>query len=210
MGHAYQSPVRRRDVLAGLVKQLGAKTFVEVGCKEGRTCGALLKEFPELRVIAIDPWAPVPNSDEDYKGWDFEAIEREFWENVGAAKDRVTMLRRTSESASDCFNVESDVARAILYTSENGMNAAQFEVFDPIDIVFIDAAHDHDNVIADIHAWWPIVRSGGYLCGHDYQHKFPGVMRAVADCFPLLRVAVCPDSVWVVQKDDCIELREAA
>jgi predicted O-methyltransferase YrrM len=190
MGHAYQSPLRRRDVLAGLIKQMGAKTFVEVGCKEGRTTGYLLKEFPDLRAIAIDPWAPVPNSDEDYKGWDFEAIEREFWENVGEAKDRVEMLRMPSAAAaaSVCVRV----------------------IPPPPDIVFIDAAHDYRNVVYDIRAWWPIVRNGGYLCGHDYQHKFPGVMRAVADCFPLLRVAVCPDSVWVVQKDDCIELREAA
>jgi len=187
MGHAYQSPLRRRDVLAGLLKQLKAKTFVEVGCKEGRTTGFLLKEFPELRAVAIDPWAPVPNTDEDYKGWDFEAIEREFWQNIGDAKDRCSMWRMTSQRAAEGFDMRP-----------------------PVDIVFVDAAHDHDNVVADIRAWWPIVRNGGYLCGHDYQHKFPGVMRAVADCFPLLRVAVCPDSVWVVQKDDCVELREAA
>jgi hypothetical protein len=33
-------------------------------------------------------------------------------------------------------------------------------------------------------------------------------MRAVAKAFPLLRVAVCPDSVWVVQKD--VDVRMAA
>ncbi len=184
MGHAYQSPVRRRDVLAGLVKQMNARTFVEVGCKEGRTCGVLLKEFPELHVIAIDPWAPVPNPDEDYKDWDFEAIEREFWENVGENKARVRMRCMTSLQAAQAFAEER------------------------FDIVFIDAGHDYDNALADIRAWWPLVRESGYLCGHDYQHKFPGVMRAVAEAFPLLRVAVCPDSVWVVQKT--AELAEVA
>ncbi len=181
MGHAYQSPLKRHEVLAGLVKQLGAKTFVEVGCKEGRTSGYLLKEFPELRVIAIDPWAPVANPDEDYKGWDFEAIEREFWENVGPQRDmRVNMKRCTSMEASAAIKRWDDFSA---------------------DIIFIDAAHDYDNALADIKAWWPLVREGGYICGHDYQHKFPGVMRAVARSFPLLRVAVCPDSIWVVQKD---------
>lgn len=192
MGHAYQSPLRRRDVLAGLVKQMNAKTFVEVGCKEGRTTGYLLKEFPDLRAIAIDPWAPVPNSDEDYKGWDFEAIEREFWENVGEAKDRCLMLRETSLKA------------------RHRWHYPETHPCDQMDIVFIDAAHDRENVVADIRAWWPIVKNGGYMCGHDFQHRFPGVMRAVADCFPLLRVAVCPDSVWVVQKDGLSALREAA
>lgn len=188
MGHAYQSPLRRHDVLAGLIKQMKAKTFVEVGCKEGRTCGYLLGQFPELEVIAIDPWAPVPNADEDYSGWDFDAIEREFWENVGGNRARCRMNRLLSEQAAEAF------AR----------------VNDSFDIVFIDAGHDYENALADIRAWWPLVREGGYLCGHDYQHKFPGVMRAVAAAFPLLRVAVCPDSVWVVQKVGDLALREAA
>jgi predicted O-methyltransferase YrrM len=185
MGHAFQSPLRRWDVLAGLCQQMGAKTFVEVGCKEGRTTGALLANCPELRVVAVDPWAPVPNSDENYDGWDFVAIEREFWENVGPHKDRVEMLRTTSLEAS-CIPTT------------------------PFDVAFIDAGHDYANARADIQAWWPLVREGGYLCGHDYQHKFPGVMRAVVASFPLLRVAVCPDSVWVVQKEHDVKLKEAA
>lgn len=185
MGHAFQSPLRRWDVLVGLCESIGAQTFVEVGCKEGRTTGALLKALPELHVSAIDPWEPTPNADEDYSGWDFKAIEAEFWANVGEHKDRVTMLRTTSDEA------------VTMYWSP------------PQDIVFIDAGHDYENALADIRAWWPLVREGGYLCGHDYQHKFPGVMRAVAESFPLMRVAVCPDSVWVVRKEEG-SLRAAA
>jgi predicted O-methyltransferase YrrM len=185
MGHAYQSPLKRHEVLAGLIKAAKAKTFVEVGCKEGRTSAYLLDQFPDLRVIAIDPWAALPNPDEDYKDWDFEAIERDFWMNIGANKARCTHHRATSFDAAGYIS-------------------------GPFDAVFIDAAHDYENVIQDIQLWWPLVRSDGYLCGHDYQHKFPGVMRAVAECFPLLRVAVCPDSVWVVQKAGVPALREAA
>lgn len=202
MGHAYQSPLKRHDVLAGLCKQAGAKLFVEVGCKEGRTTAHLLNDLPDLRVVAIDPWAPVPNADEDYKGWDFDQIERDFWINVGDNQHRVHMLRMTSVEAADRFNIESDETRAILYTSPNGLNAAESVSLPPIDVAFIDAGHDFENALQDIRAWWPLVRDGGYLCGHDYQHKFPGVMRAVARAFPLLRVAVCPDSVWVVQKSE--------
>lgn len=179
MGHAFQSPVRRWEVLAGLAQSISAKTFVEVGCKEGRTTGFMLANLPELQVVAVDPWAPVANSDEDYKDWDFADIEAKFWQNVGENKDRCAMWRMLSKQAA------SDIGCLTR----------------PIDMVFIDAAHDYDNCVADIKAWWPLVRPGGMLCGHDYQHNFPGVMRAVAKAFPLIRVAVCPDSVWVVQKD---------
>jgi len=190
MGHAYQSPLRRWEVLAGLAQQMSAKTFVEVGCKEGRTTGFMLANLPELYAIAIDPWEPIPNAAEDYKDWDFEAIKRTFDENLGENEVRCTFFRMTS------LEVAADYAR----------NNPPVQS----DIVFIDAGHDYESCLADIKAWWPLVREGGYLCGHDYQHKFPGVMRAVAESFPLLRVAVCPDSVWVVQKESDMQLKVAA
>lgn len=188
MGHAFQSPLRRGDVLVGLCDSINAKTFVEVGCKEGRTTGALLKALPDLEVDAIDPWAAIPNADEDYSDWDFKAIEAEFWANVGEHKARCEHWPMTSLQAATAFD---------------------HHMGDRPDVVFIDAAHDYENVLQDIRAWWPLVREGGFLTGHDYSHKFPGVMRAVAECFPLMRVAVCPDSVWVVRKDSGL-LRAAA
>lgn len=178
MGFAYVSELRRMDVLAGLVEQLKATRYAEVGCKEGRTVGALVTAFPELHAVAVDPWAPVANADEDYEHWNFKHIEEEFWQNVKGCEERVTMVKSLS------LPVAADYAR----------NGEQF------DLVFIDAAHDEENATDDIRAWWPLVRKGGFLAGHDYQHKFPGVMRAVAKSFPLLKVAICPDSVWIVGK----------
>jgi len=189
MGHSFQSPLRRWEVLAGLCQQMSARTLVEVGCKEGRTTGFLLETLPELHVITIDPWAPMANADEDYKDWDFAQIERDFWANVGKNEWRAHMFRMTSMNAVE-----------LLANGQHPRRPA------PYDIVFIDAGHDYENALADIKAWWPLVRDGGYLCGHDYQHRFPGVMRAVAKAFPLLRVAVCPDSVWVVQKDTDVRM----
>lgn len=58
---------------------------------------------------------------------------------------------------------------------------------DPVDMVFIDGAHDYDSVVADISYWKP--RAKVLLCGHDYvpmsgmrpgdEPGFPDVKRAV-------------------------------
>jgi len=48
------------------------------------------------------------------------------------------------------------------------------------DIVYIDAEHDYDSVIADINAWKP--KAKYILAGHDY-YVFDGVQGAVQDTF---------------------------
>jgi Methyltransferase domain len=51
--------------------------------------------------------------------------------------------------------------------------------------VHIDARHDYASVTADIAAWAPKVKPGGWLSGDDYQPDWwPGVVRAVNDALP--------------------------
>lgn len=52
-----------------------------------------------------------------------------------------------------------------------------------LDFVFLDADHDYTAVSADIRAWLPKIRPGGYLGGHDYLPDWPGVVRAVDEFF---------------------------
>lgn len=51
------------------------------------------------------------------------------------------------------------------------------------DFVFIDAAHSYRAVQQDIALWTRKVRPGGWLGGHDYHPRFPGVVRAVDEAF---------------------------
>ena len=54
-----------------------------------------------------------------------------------------------------------------------------------LDMVYLDGAHDYENVCADIRCWWKKVRVGGLLCGHDYNNDdCPGVARAVNELLP--------------------------
>ena len=57
------------------------------------------------------------------------------------------------------------------------------KLFEPgtVDFVFIDAQHTEEAVNADIVAWWPVVKPGGLLAGHDYGYE--SVERAVKKFF---------------------------
>lgn len=37
-----------------------------------------------------------------------------------------------------------------------------------LDFVYLDARHDCPSVVQDLHAWYPTLRRGGILAGHDY------------------------------------------
>lgn len=47
------------------------------------------------------------------------------------------------------------------------------------DFVYLDGDHRYRAVKRDIASWWPLVRSGGMLAGHDYCAAGAGVVRAV-------------------------------
>jgi hypothetical protein len=51
-----------------------------------------------------------------------------------------------------------------------------------IDWVHLDARHDYASLQADIQAWLPKIKRGGWLSGDDYDEiKWPEVVKAVGD-----------------------------
>lgn len=55
--------------------------------------------------------------------------------------------------------------------------AARLYADGSLDAVFIDAAHDAPSVLRDLQAWWPKVKVGGILAGHDFD--WDGVQQAI-------------------------------
>ncbi len=71
-----------------------------------------------------------------------------------------------------------------------------------LDLVYIDAMHDYDNVKQDILSWFPKVRMGGYVCGHDYsdQEGHMGVVQAVNELLGPPEKLFPPDRSWLFKK----------
>lgn len=67
----------------------------------------------------------------------------------------------------------------------DSLSAAELFADGSLTWVHLDARHDYDSVRADIAAWLPKVRPGGWLTGDDYNPAgFPGVVAAVGDALP--------------------------
>lgn len=122
----------------------------EIGCCWATTSEVLLSSFPHLRLYMVDSWANYPN----YRVMDYESYYRAAMNRTDFAKDRRIVLRGLSEEmASHCV--------------------------EPLDFVFIDANHSYDFVKQDLELWYPKVKEGGLVSGHDWQMN--GVVQAVQE-----------------------------
>lgn len=146
--------------VADWLKDKDPKTGAEIGVKEGRFIHFMLETFPCLTMYAVDPWEDQPGANEDYIGWNWNQIYQQYRQKIAGNENRVIELREYSDSAAD--NVPDG----------------------SLDFAFIDAQHDYESVLKDIEAWYPKIKEGGLLCGHDYDNNFKGVCRAVDEKFP--------------------------
>lgn len=76
-----------------------------------------------------------------------------------------------------------------------------------IDFLFLDAGHEYEDIIADMSAWYPKVKKGGIIAGHDYypnqQDKwgvYPAIHHLLSSGF-IDNLEYFPDFCFVVHKN---------
>lgn len=75
------------------------------------------------------------------------------------------------------------VVDSVLLIVAPSVRAARLFSDGSVDFAFVDGDHRPESVRADIEAWWPKVKPGGVLAGHDYDHHWPELKAAVTDHF---------------------------
>ena len=68
-----------------------------------------------------------------------------------------------------------------------------------VEFVFVDAGHEFKMVKNDILSWYPKIKPGGIIAGHDYSDEFLGVKCAV-DIYLKERKIFNRGSVWYVER----------
>ena len=97
-------------------------------------------------------------------------------------KDTATRNQR-SRDMKQVFETNMKSLQLLDYINLHKMDSAESSsMFDDesVDFCFVDASHLPEDVQKDINAWWPKIKRGGILGGHDYQ--WSGV-RGVVDAF---------------------------
>lgn len=193
----FQGGSHRREVLLKLLMQLDGSAIrrslhvTEVGVHTGDTSEFLLSRLPLLQVNLVDPYVTETSCECRY----FCSGLDEFFLGCDTYTIRKHVLFRNVTKKMQIFGDRANVHRV------TSLMAADATPDSSLDLVFIDADHSYEAVKADIKAWTPKVRAGGYVTGHDFAvPKYPGVSRAVLEEFPAHSLQMASDHVWVYPK----------
>jgi predicted O-methyltransferase YrrM len=143
---------------------------VEIGVFQGAMSVILLAARPDMRLFLIDPYETYQQSDEYKASNDFHT---EMSPDAHKAARYMAKMRTEFAAHRREFVIQPSVEAAT-------------HLLGAYDLVFIDGDHSYKGCKEDIEAWWPLVKTGGYLSGHDYRTDKPGfgVKQAVDEAFP--------------------------
>ena len=166
--HFYSSMVSKFDT---------GSHFVEVGVWKGMSACYMAVEIinsgKDIKFDCVDTWEFVETSNEIGEH-EFENLFNIFQKNIEPVKNNIGIVKSLSWDGAKNY--------------EDGS----------LDFVFIDAAHDYESVTKDLNSWFPKIKIGGIISGHDYRPHM-GVYPAVNNFFKdytVNQTGVC----WFVEK----------
>lgn len=129
----------------------------EIGVWMGDYSWEILKHGP-AELWLVDPW-----KNQEKSVWD-------DWMNLSQADMDAAYGKVVEKFKGDSrVKVVREYSLAAARKAEDGY----------FDLVYVDGNHSHEACLQDMDAWWPKVKPGGWLAGHDYDGCWKGVKEAV-------------------------------
>ena len=162
--------------------------FVEIGSWKGRSTSYMAVEIfnsrKNIKFDCVDTWCgSVEHLDPNSFYFHQELITDKDWlyyqflQNTRPVCDIITPIRMTSLDAVSLYENRS------------------------LDFIFIDASHEYEDVKKDIIGWYPKLKLGGIIAGHDYT-SYDGVKQAVDEILINKNLIVrLENSYWIHKKN---------
>ena len=155
--------------------------FVEIGAWLGKSTSFMAVEIinsnKKIKFDVIDTWEGSSNEiNSTHSIVNTKNIYEIFLSNVNDVLPYINPIKMTSEEASKIYKNES------------------------LDFIFIDANHQYEFVLNDIKSWYPKLKIGGYIGGHDYKCGWEGVDKSVTEFFKDKTITHITNS-WLYHKD---------
>lgn len=120
---------------------------IEIGVQSGVFSEHILKSNPNLHLILLDAWRHFPAEYNDVANVSTEkhiAYMNSAIKKLSPYLDQYTLIRAPSE-------------RAVSFFEDN-----------LFDFIYLDANHSESYVSQELENWYPKLKSGGIMAGHDY------------------------------------------
>jgi hypothetical protein len=160
-------------IFRALISELRPRLIVEVGSWKGASAihmaGICKDERLGTQLICVDTWLGSlemwtdPNDPDRYgsllRRWGYPTLYEQFLSNI----------------------INTGHINCIVPFPQTSLIAARFLAHHQVqaDLIYIDASHDETDVLADMRAYWPLVRAGGILFGDDWGVFDGAITRAV-------------------------------
>jgi len=137
--------IDRRDLLQLYnIKGLG----IEVGVQSGQFSKDILNRTTDFHLIALDSWRNIPEGYEEGGNTEMEVH----------IKNLINTLRILSEDYEGRFTIMRELC-------ETACHFFKDELFD---FIYLDANHSEVFVTEELKRWYPKLKPGGLIAGHDY------------------------------------------
>lgn len=128
------------------------KTMIEIGSYAGEST-LLFSEGFDCKINCVDSWQNGYDNNDVASDSDMNEVENDF--DLRMSGKNVIKYKMKSDDAHKFFSDNS------------------------YDLIYVDGCHIYEQVKRDLINYMPKVKTGGFICGHDY--PFPDVKRALKD-----------------------------
>lgn len=137
--------------------------FVEIGAWKGKSAVYMAEEIKkhnkQIKFFTIDSFnGEGGDYDEDFDVKN-QTVLSTYYKNIEPLKNYITTIVSDSKDAYNHFDDHS------------------------IDFLFIDGDHRYEGIKRDLQLWFPKIKYGGIIAGHDYNEPTCGVKQAVDEFF---------------------------
>lgn len=117
---------------------------VEVGTHQGEFADQFLSMWQGEKLYCVDPWLSGYDPKDPASTGD-RSLDRKMAEaRLARHSSRAIIDPKTSVQAARCWHDET------------------------FDFVYVDGCHKRASVTEDLMIWWPKIKTGGVLAGHDF------------------------------------------
>jgi len=140
----------RYDMLSFIQEEIKPLISAEIGVFKGEYSEQILHYMPQTDIVLVDVWK--------------HQKESVYRDSSNLTDYKFKKVKEECRKRLKKFNTGQ------IFVQKDSVQASKLYADDTFDFIYIDGNHSYEATKADLEAWYPKLRRGGYFAGHDYDN----------------------------------------